>query len=162
MLYDVVLMEKEGDDGLNRAETAGLAEMVEEPFLPIELLAKEHESAAQGFIAAHAAEKLSWDYKGLEEFAASIMDDMELETEDHIYQWNGLTIFLDRNLPEQDADAKDAKNKMLWDKLKEHFGHTVEIAVYGEVDDPVDVCLEDLDTGEVILDAELYTLAARR
>lgn len=50
---------------------------------------------------------------------------------------------------------------LLWDILKEHSGHKVEIAVYGDWDNPTDICLEDTDTGEVILDAELYTLASR-
>ena len=159
MYYDVVLVEKNGEDGLTRAETAGLTEMVEEPFIPIELLAEKHESAAQGFIAAHAAEKLSLDYKGLEKFVASIMDDMAKETEDHVYRWSDLTIFLDRSLPK---DAGKKSDMLLWDRLKEHLGHNVEIVAYGEPDDPEDICLEDIDTYEVVLDAQLYTLAARR
>lgn len=44
----------------------------------------------------------------------------------------------------------------LRDLLYKHAGHRVEIAVYGDWDNPQDVCLEDLDTNEVILDAELY------
>lgn len=52
-------------------------------------------------------------------------------------------------------------DKVLWDKLKEHFGHKVRIAIYGDENDPADVCLECDDCGEVVLDAELYTLSAR-
>ena len=44
-------------------------------------------------------------------------------------------------------------DNLLWDTLREHLGHKVEIAVYGDVDDPASVTLEDLDTGTVILDA---------
>ena len=55
----------------------------------------------------------------------------------------------------------DEEENLLWDTLKSHMGHEVEIAAYGDIDDPVSICLEDLDTNEVILDAELYTLAAR-
>lgn len=50
---------------------------------------------------------------------------------------------------------------LLWDKLSGHFGHDVRIAVYGNADDPADVCLECDDCGEVVLDAELYTISAR-
>lgn len=52
---------------------------------------------------------------------------------------------------------------LLWDKLLEHADSRVEIAVYRakNTDEPCDVCLEDTDTSEVILDAELYTLLAR-
>ena len=49
-------------------------------------------------------------------------------------------------------------NNYLWDLLREHVGHSVEIAIYGDADDPVSITLEDMDTNEVILDAELYTL----
>ena len=52
-------------------------------------------------------------------------------------------------------------NKILWDLLSKHYGHNVEIAKYGDVDNPADVCLECLDCNEVILDAEIYTLCAR-
>lgn len=50
---------------------------------------------------------------------------------------------------------------LLWNILKDHFGHKVEIAVYGDPDDPASVVLEDVDTDEVILDAEIYTICAR-
>ena len=50
---------------------------------------------------------------------------------------------------------------LLRDTLLSHFGHKVEIAVYGDREDPEDVCLEDMDTGSVILDSELYTLSPR-
>ena len=52
-------------------------------------------------------------------------------------------------------------DNVLWDLLREHLGHKVEIAVYGDVDNPASVTLEDLDTGAVILDAGIYTLCAR-
>lgn len=52
-------------------------------------------------------------------------------------------------------------NKTLWNILKGHIGHKVEIVTYGDPDDPADICLEDTDTNEVILDAEIYTLAER-
>ena len=56
---------------------------------------------------------------------------------------------------------KRIDQNLLWDLLKEHVGHTVEIATYGDPDDPADICLEDMDTDEVILDAEIYTLCPR-
>ena len=52
-------------------------------------------------------------------------------------------------------------NNALWDILKGHYGHKIEIAVYGDVDSPCSVTLEDMDTCEVILDAELYTICGR-
>lgn len=52
-------------------------------------------------------------------------------------------------------------NLLLWNALHKHRGHKVVIATYGDLDNPADVCLECEDCGEVILDAELYTLCAR-
>ncbi len=45
----------------------------------------------------------------------------------------------------------------LYDLLKEHVGHRVEIAQYGNGDN---FALEDLDTDEVIFDTDLYDLTA--
>ena len=53
------------------------------------------------------------------------------------------------------------RNDLLWNILKDHFGHTVEIAVYGDVDNPASITLEDMDTNEIILDAEYMTICAR-
>lgn len=52
-------------------------------------------------------------------------------------------------------------NELLWNILKEHFGHKVEIVIYGDVNNPASITLEDMDTNEVILDAEIYTICAR-
>ena len=52
-------------------------------------------------------------------------------------------------------------DKLLWNILKEHIGHNVSIVFYGDPENPADICLEDEDTNEVILDAEIYTICAR-
>ena len=52
-------------------------------------------------------------------------------------------------------------NKLLWDTLKAHIGHDVEIVYYGDKDNPTNIALECNDCCEVILDAELYTICAR-
>lgn len=52
-------------------------------------------------------------------------------------------------------------NELLWNLLKEHFGHKVEIAIYGDINNPMSITLEDLDTDTVILDAEIYTICSR-
>lgn len=66
-----------------------------------------------------------------------------------------------------DANISIAKTQVqrdedtLWNLLLKHRGHNVGIVSYGDPGDPADVCLECEDCGEVILDAELYTLSAR-
>ncbi len=52
-------------------------------------------------------------------------------------------------------------DNLLWDALLDHWGHNVRIVKYGDPDAPADVCLECNDCGEVILDAEIYTLCAK-
>ena len=56
-----------------------------------------------------------------------------------------------------DIDA----NMLLWNTLKKHIGHNISVVCYGNEDNPADICLECEDCGEVILDAELYTVVAR-
>lgn len=45
--------------------------------------------------------------------------------------------------------------------LKKHRGHQVYITSYGDPEHPANICLECEDCGEVVLDAELYTICAR-
>ena len=63
-----------------------------------------------------------------------------------------------------DGVPEDSENQdeLLWNILKDHYGNNVEIAIYGDPEDPANIALEDTDTNEVILDAELYTICARR
>ena len=62
---------------------------------------------------------------------------------------------------DDDARMDHHFNNLLWDVLLKHKGHNVRIVTYGDPEDPADVCLECEDCGEVILDAEIYTLCAR-
>jgi len=53
-------------------------------------------------------------------------------------------------------------NNALWNILENHLGNEVMIQAYEDADgNTVSITLEDVDTGSVILDAEIYTLAAR-
>lgn len=93
----ISLIEKPGEDGLNRMEVINLLDDLDaEEVFPIELFAKEHECSAIGFIRAECAESLNYDYDKLEEYIASILDDMTLEHPDHLYNYHGFTIKLTR------------------------------------------------------------------
>lgn len=52
-------------------------------------------------------------------------------------------------------------DEYLWNFLFEHRGHKVEIATYGDWNNPSDICLECMDCNQVILDAEIYTICGR-
>lgn len=69
-------------------------------------------------------------------------------------------VFADELTPYEETDA-EFYGKILWNELLAHRGHNIRIVSYGDPDDPVDVCLECEDCGEVILDAGIYTLCAR-
>jgi hypothetical protein len=102
--YDIALLEKYETCGLNGYEIHSLYRILQfsgvSEVYPIEIEAKEHESTAMGFISAEAAEKCKYDYKtsGLEDFVASIMDDMEKENESGRYVFKGINILLRRIL----------------------------------------------------------------
>lgn len=96
---DVVLIEKPGMDGLTMSDITGLYIMLNNGVgYPIELSAKLHESTAMGFITPDAAEQLDFDYdkSGLHDFVSAILDDMNLESPNHLYNFNGITIWLTR------------------------------------------------------------------
>lgn len=79
----------------------------------------------------------------------------------HAASQNDFGTFVPRFAKENVGNKFNNVNMILWNKLKEHRGHKVNIVSYGDWDDPLDICLECEDCGEVILDAEIYTLHAR-
>lgn len=54
------------------------------------------------------------------------------------------------------------EDTLLWDILQKHRGHKVSIVSYGDNDAPANIALECEDCGEVILDAGIYTIYARK
>ena len=52
--------------------------------------------------------------------------------------------------------------KLFWDILQKHRGHKVSIVSYGDNDVPANIVLECEDCGEVILDAGIYMICARK
>ena len=52
-------------------------------------------------------------------------------------------------------------DEWLWNVLLSHYGHKVSIQIYWDGETPMSVTLEDENTNEIVLDAELYTLKAR-
>ena len=64
----------------------------------------------------------------------------------------------DDKVCEQSVDnSVDNVDNWLQDKLQQHLGHSVVIASYSG-----NIALECEDCGEIILDAELYTLCTRK
>ena len=63
---------------------------------PLEISGSQ--SSAMGFITQKAAEVIDYDYEnsGLNEFISSILDDMDKESEDSIYDFHGIKIHLER------------------------------------------------------------------
>lgn len=97
MLYDIVLIEKPGCDGITLAEIKQIFPMLKDTeAFPIEIEAKEHECSAIGFITSNAADQLNYEYNALRTFVANILDDMANETPDNTYSYQNLTIYLTR------------------------------------------------------------------
>jgi hypothetical protein len=95
--FGVALKEKTGAEGLSRSEVLDLFDLLSNTqAFPIELEARAQECSTMGFIDPDYAELLDFDYEssGFHDFIAAILDNMELEQEDGIYQYEykGATI----------------------------------------------------------------------
>ena len=42
----------------------------------------------------------------------------------------------------------------MYDKLKDHIGHNIVCVAYGDIENPVDICIECEDCGCVLVSAE--------
>jgi len=99
MEYGITLREKHGEDGLTRNDVIDLFDILNNgEAYPIEVEAKEHECVAMGFITPEAAELFDYDYEesGLNDFIANILDDMNNESDDCCYEFQGVKIWLSR------------------------------------------------------------------
>lgn len=99
--FDVVLIEKYGEDGLSREEVNKLLDMLPEDakVYPLEMFAREAESSAMGFITPDAADRLDYDtsqYSGFGKFVSGILDDMDKESPDNTYEYKGTRFWLSR------------------------------------------------------------------
>lgn len=99
--FDAVLIEKYGEDGLSREEVNKLLDMLPEDakVYPLEMFAREAESSAMGFITPDAADRLDYDtgqHTGFGKFVSGILDDMDKESPDHTYEYNGIRFWLSR------------------------------------------------------------------
>ena len=97
--YDLVLLEKPGEDGLTPADIMSLLPCCRGSYLfPVEFEAREHESTAIGFMSDWMARALEYDYErsGLHDFIAVILDDMRLENENGEYSFGPFSVWLGR------------------------------------------------------------------
>lgn len=99
----------------------------------------------------------SYTKEQLAEMIYSTLQDMEKNEFDEVEYYKA---FLEEKYASSEEKSDDV-NMILWNELKKHRGHKVSIVSYGDWDNPEDVCLECEDCGEVVLDAEIYTLCAR-
>ena len=98
--FDIVLIEKPNCDGLTKSDVTSLYDTLNgyEAY-PIEIGDKNGNSTAMGFITTYAAEQLAHDYdqnSALASYISLILDDMDQESENGIYEFEGLSIRLSR------------------------------------------------------------------
>ncbi len=98
--FDIALIEMPGNAGLSKADMMDLYDLLADTSaFPIEIGDINGNSSAMGLITPEAAEKLQYEYdqqSALGTFISGILDDMEKETEDGRYEFNGLNIWLTR------------------------------------------------------------------
>ncbi len=112
-MFDLVLIEKEGDSGLTKTDITNMIPLLsDEEYYPVEYYNRGGESCAMGFITRSAANDLDFEYDDrseLGDFVGGILADMNLESENGTYKFtddNGceIQVFLTRNLPSQDDE----------------------------------------------------------
>ena len=98
MDYGIALRKTEFVDGLTIADVNDLFDMLNSVVAyPIELLAREKECSAQGFITPEAAKELGYEYEesGLRDFIADILDgNVEVEGDNSTFWFKGIKIWL--------------------------------------------------------------------
>ena len=95
MKFDVVFFERELDKGLSRIEINNLLNICKgDEVIPLEIQGEN--SVAMGFISLDMAESMNYIYDDLEWDVRQILDDMDQETENHIYEYDVYKMFLDR------------------------------------------------------------------
>ncbi len=95
--FGIALKQKAGTEGLTRSELTDLYDLLAGgAVFPIELEAYCTECSAMGFISVDAAEMLDYDYEesGLHDYIASILDDVNLESENFEYDFKGIHIWM--------------------------------------------------------------------
>ena len=99
MKYDVVLIEKPFFEGISFLEIKSLFNLLlTDEVYPIEIQS-DCQSSAMGFITSEAADKIDYAYEPdtyFADFIRDILNDMDKESEDHIYKYRGLKIWLGR------------------------------------------------------------------
>lgn len=100
--FDVALIEKPFFDGLSFADVKGLFNLlsIDEngEVYPIEIQS-DCQSSAMGFITSEAADKIDYEYEvntRFADFIIDILDDMDKESKDCMYEYRGLKIWLGR------------------------------------------------------------------
>ena len=93
--YDAAFFQRQIDDGgLYPEELRKLLNMLDydAPLLPLEI--EGNSCIAIGFILEEAADRLDFDYKDLFSFVREILNDINKETPNNEYIFDGLDIFL--------------------------------------------------------------------
>lgn len=94
---DIALKEVFGEEGLDRHDMESLMlALADKRFEPIAIDAKEHECSAMGLISTRSAIALEFDYDDLKDFVSSILDDMNRESNDGLYEFCGLKLLMRR------------------------------------------------------------------
>ena len=95
MKFDVVFFERELDKGLSKIEIDNLLNICKgDEVIPLEIQGEN--SVAMGFISLDIAESMNYVYDDLDWDVKQILNNMDQETENHIYEYDVYKMFLDR------------------------------------------------------------------
>ena len=101
---DIALIERQDIDGLTKPEVMDLFDMLSgTEAMPLEI--SGNSSVAMGFITTYAANKLNYQYgdgSALASYLSLILNDMNNESADGFYEFEGLSIWMSRNIEKEE------------------------------------------------------------
>lgn len=101
-MLDAVFLQKELDDGLTRQETIGLIMMLDPEAQIVPINTTENNSSANGFVTLDGLDKIDGNEEMLLGFVRDILDDIDKETPDGIYEIEGgLRLWIGYDVPGQ-------------------------------------------------------------
>lgn len=98
-MYDIVLLEKSVDEGINKKEVTKVMKLVNGyDVLPFEVQNPNGSSVATGFVSYHCAEKYDFNLDAITRNLESVLENMNLESPTSVYRIDDTNIYMGRSI----------------------------------------------------------------
>lgn len=100
MMYDIILVEKPYEEGIQPDELALLFAYLNNDFEYYPISIEGDSSYAYGYATGHAIERIPPKEEDFQRPFKKVLNDMELETSNHAYDFHGLSSWMGRDITE--------------------------------------------------------------